>query len=63
MYHILITMKPESMDGKHEESPTMKKFEATHSVGKKMRSFFWDHKGIIYFGYAPKDTTIIVGVF
>ena len=50
--------KQESMQWKHHDSPTPKKFRTQPSAGKIMATVFWDSEGILLVDYMPPKTTI-----
>lgn len=50
--------KAQSMQWKHQGSPTPKKFRTQPSVGKRMATVFWDKDGIILIDWLEPGTTI-----
>ena len=50
--------KSESMQWKHTESPTPRKFRTQRGAGKVMATIFWDADGVLLIDYKPNGSSI-----
>ena len=57
-HHYEPESKRQSMEWKHPESPTKKKFKTQCSAGKVMFTIFWDSEGAILENFLEKGCTI-----
>lgn len=58
VYHKDPESKMESMQWKHQLSPTPKRFKVGKSAGKVMATVFWDEEGILLLEFMPRKSTI-----
>ena len=57
-HHYEPESKRQSMEWRHVNSPSKKKFKTLPSVGKVMCTVFWDRKGVILLDFLEPGQTI-----
>lgn len=58
VHHYEPESKRQSMEWKHVQSPTKKKFKSQRAVGKVMLTVFWDMKGPVTIDFLQRGTTV-----
>lgn len=57
-HHYSPENRRQSMEWKHADSPTKKKFKTQPSAGKVMCTVFWDRKGVIHVEFLERGETV-----
>ena len=57
-HHYSPESRRQSMEWKHANSPTKKKFKTQPSAGKVMCTVFWDRKGVIHVEFLERGETV-----
>jgi len=57
-HHYEPESKQQSMEWRHVNSPSKKKFKTLPSAGKVMCTVFWDRKGVILLDFLKPEQTI-----
>jgi len=55
-------LKQQSMEWRHNSSPTKTKFKQTIATRKIMCTVLWDRKGVLLVDFLPQDSPINAGV-
>jgi len=55
--------KQQSMEWRHNSSPTKTKFKQTNATRKIRCTVLWDRKGVLLVDFLPQDSPINAGVY